>query len=72
MSNEGKLGLAAKAGRWCAGRGCILVTAKGVVGGGNFGLVGRETLSGFAIELLVLIDREKDRMHTRENGSLKI
>lgn len=49
-SNEGKLGLAAKAGRWCAGRGCILAVANGRGAGvgadkdGSLGLAGREIL----------------------------
>jgi len=54
VSNEGKLGLEANAGRWCAGRGWILDMANAlVVGGGapniegSFGLEGSDTASEF-------------------------
>ena len=60
VSNEGKLGLVAKAGRWCAGRGWILDKPNGwVVGGGapniegSFGLEGRDVDSEFASRLVI-------------------
>lgn len=71
MSNEGKLGLEAKAGRWCAGRGWILALANALdVGGGapniegSFGLEGSDIASEFASVLVSNLKHERKERKT--------